>query len=179
MNTQPFQSRVKRTMLAAGKCLLIAVGAVAAVSAQESQEPIDVKVSVHPLPFSVIAGTGELVFEATIGIVRERGLSIVRANGVILKVEIPDGAVLTVREEDSEKCNFAEGVLTCNLGRVLSGGLHGGIPFYFRVKAAEGSQVIPLKVSVTANEFDPNTENNTFTSTFRTAVKVRKRTRFF
>ena len=180
MNKDSFFTLVKCTALSACKLILIITAFFSTAAYAQSSQEIDVSISVNATPYSVIAGTGELVFRLSVGIPRDQALERVTATEVVVKIEIPDGAVPAVSEtEGSDICDFAEGVLTCNLGEVSNGGIHGGREFYFRVKAAEVSQVIPLKASVTANEFDPNTENNTFTRTFATTLKSRKRVRFF
>ena len=179
MNTQSFSQRVKRTVLAAGKCFLIITAFLSSAASAQSGQEVDLSVGVVPVAYSFVEGSGEVLFQSGVSIHRDRALDRVTATGVTISVELPDGAVPTVRDEDSDKCNFADNILTCELGDIASGAPDAR-PFTFKVKPLDGARTITLTLRVTANEFDPNVNNNTLTRTFfTTRMNPRKRARVF
>lgn len=158
MNTQTFQSRLKRTVLATGKCFLIAIVAVAAVTAQSAQEA-DVSVNFFSPRLSPFV-KGETLFQVIVSVSRS---SPAVATGVVIEIEIPDGAVPTFVGETAELCDFVDGFIICKLEEIRTS--IDGKTLPFKVQAADGARTLSVTAKVKANEFDPNTDNNTATST--------------
>lgn len=137
----------------------------------------DLSVSAIPHPHSNFI-TGEIVFQLGVDVLRDRALDSVTATGVILSIEIPNGATATPLYSGAEICDFADGFLTCDLGELTSGGIHGR-QILFKVKAADGARALSVTAKVMANEFDPNVSNNTYTRTVLLKTTRNKHIRAF
>ena len=102
----------------------------------------------------------------------------VTATDVIISITLPEGAVPTIYGLESEACDFADNVVTCNVGNISSGGIDGET-FLLKVKAPMGARALTITAKISANEFDPYLDNNTSTSTILLRATRNKRTRVF
>lgn len=177
MNTQTFHQRVKRTVFAAGKCfLIVAAFCSVAASAQQVQEA-DVSVFVgRSRAYEAVAG--ETGFLLTVNVNRKTSAQ-VTATGVTVDIVLPNGAVPTLLGNSNEICQFAGGVISCDLGELRSGSIDYAAAILFTVKSPNGSRNLSVTAQVTANEFDPFVDNNISTATVLLGVTRNKRTRIF
>ena len=182
MNTQNFQSRFVRWVFASGKCFLIIATFLSATAFAQTAD-LSTVITTIALPNQ---RTPNVQFVATVLVNGEENEAR-RASGAILRVMLPDGAVpeyffLTdkgVPMTDGE-CNFAGNVVTCDLGELIGVNTLGqNKSLVLSVKPAVGARSFTVKAHVTANEFDPNIDNNSVTSTILLKTTRDKRTRVF
>ena len=177
MNTHTFQQRVKRIVLAAGKYFLIITAFLSAAAFAQSAPEVDVSAGLLTLPSSLAGGTGEGVFYLFIGVRAEQSRA--TATGVTARIELPEGAEPVGLNTTNGACNFADSVITCDLGELSSGSIDQAATIVFKIKAAPAARSLTVTAKVAANETDPKLENNTSISTVLVRKAREKKTRFF
>jgi hypothetical protein len=176
MNKNTFFSHASHTALSACKLILIITTLLsAAVSAQSTPEA-DVAVIVFRHPGTDYADTGEAVFQLHVTTVRSSEQTTI-GTGIVLNIELPKGAVPTALPTIGG-CSFADGVIHCDIGDIPSGTAHGR-GMVFSVKAADGARALSVTARVSANEFDPEINNNTATAMTLVKATRNKSTRVF
>ncbi len=85
------------------------------------------------------------------------------ATGVTVTDTLPGGVTFVSADPGAGSCGFSAGTLTCSLGTITSGN---SVTITLNVTADEVQEVINT-ASVTLNELDPNTANNTFSDDTR------------
>lgn len=177
MERHTFLSSHRRLALLLSKLIVITAALLSATGSARAQSPVDLRINSYSFS-SVRLGDGrDIEFVITVYIEQKR-----QASGVVVTAELPAGVIFSSAKTDHGRCDFADGLITCNLGVVGREGLptiDWAAYIQIFVRPTEAGQVA-LTSQITANEPDPNLSNNT-TTTMRTATvsppKSRKRAR--
>lgn len=181
MKRRFFLSPIRRRVLAACMSIAIAVVFLSAAGLARAQSPVNLSIGWFTRPSPIRLGDGQDV-EFQFGVLIDSRRA---ASGVVVTAELPAGLIFssaiynTIHSKGV--CDFADGLITCNLGTV---GME-GVPFLDFVASVDicakptEAGTFALTARITANEPDPNLANNTAVAMATVnPPKSRKRVRF-